>query len=246
MTPPCVPPRCPFLTALPLVAACRSGALYVLSGASGQVAHRSMQFAVQQDSGRQSRANFPVHGLTVCPTDSSVFALSGQHGLVVCRAHWMKAAALHPLARLSFGAADATGPPAAAAGGEEEAPGQQRAAVVAQVTFSRAHPEHLYCTDPSAPGQLLLLDFASQATIKTLFAPLAAGAAITALALDPKESLLAAGTSGGTVLLLRLATEAWSELTAHSSAVTGLAFTAGGIRLISAAGTATFVWDVEQ
>lgn len=82
--------------------------------------------------------------------------------------------------------------------------------------------------------------------MKTLLAPLAAGAHITALALHPRETLLAAGTSRGGVLLLRLDTEAWADLAAHSEGapVAGLAFSACGRRLFSAAGSATFEWGV--
>lgn len=82
--------------------------------------------------------------------------------------------------------------------------------------------------------------------MKTLLAPLAAGAHITALALHPRETLLAAGTSRGGVLLLRLDTEAWVDLAAHSegASVAGLAFSACGRRLFSAAGSATFEWAV--
>lgn len=217
---------------------CRSGALYVLDGSSGQVAARTMQFAQLQDSGRRSTSGLEVAGLTVCPTDSSVFALAGPCALVVCRAHWMKNAEVRALARLSFGAADGAG------SGHSAAEPCGGSVAVAQVAFSRAHPGHLYCTDPLQPGQLMLLDFTAQAVIKTLVAPLAGGAHITALALNPQETLLAAGTSSGTVLLLRLQTEAWAELAAHAAGapVAGLAFSPCGKQLFSAGTSATFVW----
>ncbi len=209
-----------------------------------------MQFAVQQDSGRRSAAAFPVLGLTVCPTDTAVFALSGQQDVVVCRAHFLKNAEVRTLARLSFGAPDR----AAAAGGEAAvAPaGTARAAgapAAVQVALSSCHSGLLYCTDTSSPGALLLLDYTTQDIIKTLVAPLAdRGSALTALALSPDERLLAAGTSAGTVLLLRLETEAWTELAAHAAGapVKGLAFSSCGTRLWSAAGTATYEWEVQQ
>ena len=77
-------------------------------------------------------------------------------------------------------------------------------------------------------------------------APLAAGAHVTALALHPRETLLAAGTSSGTVLLLRLESEAWVELAAHGEGtpVAGLAFSTCGRQLFSAAGSATFQWGI--
>lgn len=216
----------------------RSGALHVLDGASGRAAHRTMQFAVQQDSGRRCPSNFPLVGLAVCPTDSAVFALCGQQDLVVCKAAWAKNADVHAMARLSFGTAGS-----AAAG----AAGSTATAACVQATFSRAHPQHLYCTNPCDAGQLLLFDYSTQAVIKTLLAPLEGGAAITALALHPRESLLAAGTTAGTVLLLRLESEAWADLAAHAEGVpvAGLAFSACGSQLFSAAGTATFVWDIK-
>lgn len=223
---------------------CSSGALYLLDGASGQTAHRIMQFAVQQDSGRRSASAFPLAGLNVCPTDSAVFALSGEQDVVVCRAHFLKNAEVRTLARLSFGPPDS----AAAGNGAATAHASMNPAAV-QVAFSRSHAHHLYCTDTSSRGALLLLDYTSQAIVKTLVAPLAdCGSAITALALNPEESLLAAGTSAGTVLLLRLQTEAWTELAAHDEgvAVKGLGFSSCGTRLWSAAGTATLEWEVQQ
>lgn len=218
--------------------------MYVLEGGSGQVAHRTMQFAVRQDSGRQCPSNFPLTSLAVCPTDSAVFALCGRQDLVVCRAHWLKNAAVHPLARLSFSAADRSSTAAADSEPPEPSGQQQHHGPVVHVAFSR-HEGHLFCTDPSHPGQLLLLDYTTQAVVKTLLAPLAAGA-ITALALHPKETLVAVGTSGGGVLLLRLDTEAWAELAAHAEGapVAGLAFSTCGSRLFSAQGTATFEWGV--
>ena len=195
-----------------------------------------MQFAVHQDSGRQCPSNFPLAGLAVCPADSAVFALCGQQDLAVCKAAWAKNADVHAMARLTFGtpgsAAVAAADPAATAAS-------------VQAVFSRAHPQHLYCTNPWA-GQLLLFDYSTQAIIKTLLAPLAGGAAITALALHPREALLAAGTTAGSVLLLRLESEAWAELAAHAEGVpvAGLAFSACGSKLFSAAGTATFAWDI--
>lgn len=231
-----------------------------------------MQFATRQDSGRACPSNFPAAGLAPCPADAAVFALCGASDLAVCRAHWLKNAAVHVLARLAFRPSDH----AAAAQLRAAAPPGNGAAV--QVAFSRAHAGHLYCTDPSHPGQLLLLDYESQVgglppaelpglharprphslarlrappplpqeIVKTLLAPLAAGAHITALALHPRETLLAAGTSGGGVLLLRLDTEAWAELAAHGEGwpVAGLAFAACGRRLFSAAGGATLEWGV--
>ena len=224
--------------------ACSSGALYLLDGASGQTAHRIMQFAVQQDSGRRSVSAFPLAGLTVCPTDSAVLALCGEQDVVVCRVHFLKNAEVRTLARLSFGPPNRAG---AGSGAATVQASMNPAAV--QVAFSRSHPGHLYCTDTSSRGALLLLDYTSQAIVKTLVAPLAdCSSAITALALNPEESLLAAGTSAGTVLLLRLQTEAWSELAAHAEgvAVKGLAFSSCGTRLWSAAGTATLEWEVQQ
>lgn len=223
----------------------RSGALFLLDGSSGQAAHRIMQFAVQQDSGRRGASAFPVAGLTVCPTDSSLFALSGEQDVVVCRAHFLKNAEVRALARLSFRAPDH----AAAGSGTAAMEPAAAAPAAVQVVFSRAHAGHLYCTDTSSPGALLLLDYTSQAVIKTLVAPLAdRSSAITALALNPDESLLAAVTSAGTVLLLRLETEAWTELAAHATGapVKGLAFSSCGTRLWSAAGTATFEWEVQH
>lgn len=223
---------------------CRSGALLVLDGSSGQVAHRTLQFAVRQDSGRLCPANFRLTGLAVHPADSALFALCGQQELQVCKATWVKNAAVTPLARLSFAPAGC----ASRAHGErsEEAPGVPLAV---QAVFSRAHPGHLYCSNPAAPGQLLLFDYSTQAILKTLLAPMVGGAHITSLALHPAETLLAAGTSAGSVLLLRLETESWAELAAHGEGapVVGLAFTACGRRLFSAAAAAsaaTFEWEL--
>ena len=215
----------------------RSGALHVLDGASGQAAHRTMQFAVQQDSGRRCPSNFPLAGLAVCPADSAVFALCGQQELVVCKATWAKNADVHAMARLCFGAAGS-----AAGAGEV---GDTAASV--QAVFSRAHPQHIYCTNPRGGGQLLLFDYSTQAVIKTMLAPLAGSGAITSLALHPRETLLAAGTTAGSVLLLRLESEAWAELAAHAEGVpvAGLAFSTCGGKLFSAAGTATFIWDIK-
>jgi hypothetical protein len=209
--------------------------VFVLDGGTGKVAHRSMQFAAMQDSGRRCPANFPLAGLAVCPADSAVFVLCGEQGLVVCRSAWSKNAAVHTLARLNFAAPDAA------------SPGAPPGAAV-QVAFSCRHPGHLYCTNPTEPGQLLLFDYSRVSVIKTLLVPLAGSTAITALSLHPTEELLAVGTASGSVLLLRLETEAWSELSAHggNNAVVGLAFSACGGRLFTAAGTAAFEWCVEQ
>ena len=226
---------------------CRSGALHVLDGSSGQVAHRTMQYAVVQDSGRRCPSSFPVAGLAVCPRDTALFVLCGQQNLAVCRAAWTKHAAIHTLARLSFGAASgASGISELQQAGSGTLPASTAAAPPVQAAFSRAHPSHLYCTNPADPGQLLLFDYGTRAVVKTLLAPLAGTAGITALALHPQEELLAAGTTAGSVLLLRLETEAWAELSAHGEgeAVAGLAFSACGRQLFSAAGTATFVWHI--
>jgi WD40 repeat protein len=117
-----------------------------------------------------------------------------------------------------------------------------------RVAFSSAHPGHLYCTNPRDRAQILLFDYSTVAVVKTLLAPLAGGEAVTALALHPREELLAVGTAAGSLLLLRLETEAWAEVSAHGEgeAVAGLAFSACGSKLYSAAGTATFVWSVEE
>lgn len=223
---------------------CRSGALYVLDGSSGQVAHRTMQYATAQESGRQCPSNFPVAGLAVCPVDTSLFVLCGRLELAVCRAAWTKNAAVHTLARLSFGPADAAVASRGAVAASLAADGSPAPAV--QVAFSRTHPSHLYCTNPADPGQLLLFDYGTRAVIKTVMAPLVGGTGITVLALHPKEELLAVGSTNGSVLLLRLETEAWAELSAHAEwePVVGLAFSACGRRLFTAAGTATFVWEV--
>lgn len=206
----------------------------MLDGSTGRVAHSTTQFALRQDSRRHSRAGLALTGLAVSPADSCVFALCASQALVVCRAHWMKNAEVRPLARLSFGDTEAA------------AQLSQPGAAAVQVAFSRTHPEHLYCSDPSSPGTLLLLDYANQAVVKTIVVPVEGGAAITALALDPAERLLAAGTSSGTVLLLRLESEAWAELAAHAAeaSVVGLAFSDCGSELFSAAGSATFVWQL--
>ncbi|KAL4458496.1 hypothetical protein ABPG75_013361 [Micractinium tetrahymenae] len=238
-----------------VLAAYRSGALLLLDGASGQVAHRTLQFAVRQESGRLCPSNFPVTGLAAHPADPAVFALAGQQHLLVCKAAWTKTATITPLARLSFGPASGTAaapleeaPPPAEESAGQEAPSAAAAAV--RVAFSRAHPGHLYCSNPAAPGQLLLLDYTTQAVVKTLLAPVADSAAITSLALHPTEALLAAGTSAGTVLLLRLETEAWAELAAHAegAAVVGLGFSPCGRRLFSAAAgaCATLCWELGQ
>lgn len=131
----------------------------MLDGGSGQVAHRCMQFATRQDSGRACPSNFPAAGLALCPADPAVFALCGATALAVCRAHWLKNAAVHVLARLSFGPSDS----ASAAGMQEQrAAAAPVAGSAVQAAFSRAHAGHLYCTDPCHPGQLLLLDYESQ------------------------------------------------------------------------------------
>ena len=175
----------------------------------------------------------------MCPADSAVVALCGQQDLVVCKATWAKNADVHAMSRLSFGAADS-----AEAGARDAA----AAAAAVQAVFSRANPQHLYCTNPRDSGQLLLFDYSNQAVIKTMLAPLAGRAAITALALHPQEELLAAGTTAGSVLLLRLDSEAWAELAAHAEGmpVAGLAFSTCGGKLFSAAGTATFVWEIKR
>lgn len=230
-----------------LLVAYSSGALHVLAGASGQLLHKSMQFATVQESGWRCPSNFQLAGLAACPTDASVLALCGRRALTICRAHWQKNCEMQPLGRWRFGPAD-DGSSAGADGGAPDSSAAQEPQPAVQVAFSRAHAGHLYCTDPRHPGHLLLLDSSAGATLKTLVAPLA-GAYITSLALQPcGEGLLAAGTSSGSVLLLRLETEAWVEIAAHAAgaAVRGLAFTACGARLYSSAGTATVGWDVEQ
>ena len=227
----------------------RSGALLVLDGASGKVAHRSAQFAVGQGGGPQG-TNLELTGLVACPADGgTVFALCGQRGLRVCQAQWTKQADVRTLAHLDLGPPPGLPPrhslPPVAAAASAELDGTPPVLAA----FSRVHPSHLYCTSPAVDGrQLLLFDFARQVIVKTLLVPLAAGAAggITALALHPREELLAVGTGRGSILLLRLETEAWAELAAHGgdASVVGLAFSACGGRIYSTAGTATFVWEI--
>lgn len=236
-------------------APCRSGALLLLDGGSGQVAYRTLQFAVRQESGRLCPSNFPLTGLAPHPADPTVLALAGPRALLVCKAAWTKTAAITPLARLSFGPADdaaatVLGDPPGMGADADEVPFLARAPAGVQVAFSRAHPGHIYCSDPGAPGQLLLYDYTTQAVVKALMAPLAGGAAITSLALHPAEAVLAAGTSAGTVLLLRLETEAWAELAAHveGTAVVGLGFSPCGRQMCSAAAGAcvTLCWELGQ
>lgn len=234
---------------------CRSGALLLLDGGSGQVAHRTLQFAVRQESGRLCPSNFRLVGLAVHPADPSVLALAGTESLLVCKAAWTKTAALTSLTRISFSPAGGAAAPLLEAAPEGAAAGQEgplapTAAAAVHVAFSTAHPGHLYCSNPGAPGQLLLYDYTTQEVVKTLLAPLAGGAAITSVALHPSEVLLAAGTSAGTVLLLRLETEAWADLAAHAegAAVVGLGFSPCGQRLFSAAAGActTLCWELGQ
>jgi hypothetical protein len=212
------------------------------------VARRTLQFAVRQESGRRCPSNFPLTSLDVCPLDGALFALCGRRDLLVCKAAWTKTPALTPLARLSFGAADGS------VDLEDDAPcasggTQYPTSPSVQAAFSRAHPGHLYASNPVAPGQVLLYDYTTRAVAKTLLAPLPPGAAISVLALHPGETQLAVGTTAGSVLLLRLESEAWAELAAHGEggAVAGLAFSACGTRLYSgAAGAcATLVWQLE-
>lgn len=115
------------------------------------------------------------------------------------------------------------------------------------VAFSTAHAGHLYCAFPSQqPANIQLHDCATGGILKTI-PVVATGGAITALAVSARDELLAVGCAGGTLLLMRGDTEAWSELAGHAGPVTSLAFSRCGTKLYSIAGGSStmFVWDIK-
>jgi WD40 repeat protein len=110
------------------------------------------------------------------------------------------------------------------------------------VAFSVAHANHMYCAFQQ-PTNIQLQDCTSGSIVKTI--PVAASGGITALAVGPSDKLLAVGTASGTLLLMRGATEAWSELAGHGGPVQALAFSRCGTKLYSMAGKTVFVWDIK-
>eukprot|EP00887_Chlorella_sp_A99_P006316 scaffold3.g6316.t1 len=205
------------------------GRLVALEGASGRVGHRVSPGGTR-GSGGSSAAEVCACTLAVSPADASLFALAGQEQVLVCKMHWAKSAAAQALGCLSLGAGPCGGQPPAGA---------------PAVAFSTQHPGHVWATSPHRPGQLLLFDSATGAVVKTSLAP-TADQPLTAIAVHPREELLAVGTAGGAVLLLRADTEAWAEVAGHGEPVRSLTFARGegGERLLSAAGGATFVWEL--
>lgn len=217
-----------------VLVAYRDGSLFVLEGGSGQVVHRILQLRASTMGNRGSReggtANQEFTSLAVCPTDSSLLVLAGRESAMLAKLQWAKSAAVQALAHISL-----EGAPAASRG--------IPAAGSMQVAFSARHPGHVWCSSPQRPGQLVLFDCGTGAVVKTSLAP--TDEVFTALAVHPREELLAAGTVGGRLMLLRSDTEAWSELNAHGQPILGLAFASGGTKLFSGAGTANFVWELD-
>ncbi|GAB4822057.1 hypothetical protein N2152v2_009103 [Parachlorella kessleri] len=165
-----------------------------------------------------------------CPADGTVFALLGAQHVVVCKASWAKHSACQTLARFEPSGQDTAG-----------AAIQPR---LPSAAFSAAHPGHIYCSFPGQPACIQLYDYTDGSLVKTISVAAASGE-VTALAVAPGDRLLAAGTSRGTVLLMRGDTEAWCEVGNQGAVVRGLAFSRCGSKLFSVAGKNIVVMDVK-
>lgn len=217
-----------------LLVAYADGALLLLEGMTGKVAGR-----LQAGSGGSTSSGDPVCSLSVCPADSSLLMLCRRTSATAYKVHYSKSAGAQALASVVLDDvnAEVAAVAAPAAAVAASAPGIVGA-------WSSRHEGHCWLAGPARPGQLLLLDTATGAVVKTSLLPCAAP--LTALAVPPGEALLAAGAADGSLLLLRADTEAWARMpAAHGgSPVLGLAFSSCGRWLYSGGSAATLVWDL--